>query len=482
MKQKIWKYLMICFLVLGTSTTFINAKEKYDHIDVRFAGKLTIDKKVDHISQSGYPKEIDVDVSDVHAIVNDKKVDTFYEKSGTGIEHEWRSDRLNLSTKDSVTIKCKISGKEQGVLYSVDFEKTYTEKELEKAIQNCPGKNGFDFDINAKDIEECFTSTVTFKSEVGGKINDNKKDIIYSGLINGEKFPSIPVVTEENDYEFIGWAQLINKEKIDKAFPKTVKEDTTWIAQFKKVFGSVSFIKTNENNMPLENAIYKLENENNTYVATSNEDGKLLFNNIKLGSYTLVETQAPEGYLLDPTIYNVEITKDKRDVVLKDVVDIAEKELLKIEKKVNVDSVQYKDSFIYTICIENTGNVTMDNIEVKDTIDPLLDVLEVNGKVSNDNEVNYTIASLKPLESYQINILVKANTEVKKDTLIKNVAFVDDVKTNESEVLLLAKKVVPPTKGVDTADTSSKTTSIITLVVSLLVIVVAMFIHKKNNK
>ena len=486
MKNKIMRSILVCMLFLSVFTIFtftISAESEriYDHIDVRFAGTLTIDKKVDGISQSGYPKTINVAISDVHAIVNEKKIDTFYEKSGTGIEHEWRADKLSLATSDSVTIKCKVTGSDNGEIYVVDFEKTYDEDGLKAAVLNCPGKSGFDFDINSKEIEEIFTSTVTFKTEVGGTINNDTKDIIYSGFINGESFPVIPMVEENEDYVFIGWAQLINNEKVENEFPKKVKGDSTWIAQFKEVKGSLNFNKTDEDKNPVEGAEYLLYNDVHSYSAISDEEGMVSFDKIKIGTYTLKETKASEGFLLNEEETTIIITKEMCNIEIENKINEKINEHFILDKKVNKDVISYQDELIYTIVIVNDGNVDLENLEVIDEIDDVLDVISINDKAYTDSFVSYIIPSLKVNESFTLEIKTKANTKVKKDTEIINIAFINKVESNEVKTTLKAEKesVKPP------VDTDDKTNVMLwgsVLVMSILVGGVVYLRYKERNE
>ncbi len=67
---------------------------------------------------------------------------------------------------------------------------------------------------------------------------------------------------------------------------------------------------------PLEGAKFRLQKKNadgsldetHIYEATSADDGSLSFTGLDAGTYVLVETEAPEGYSLDPTEHEVVIT------------------------------------------------------------------------------------------------------------------------------------------------------------------------------
>lgn len=69
------------------------------------------------------------------------------------------------------------------------------------------------------------------------------------------------------------------------------------------------FIKTDENGKQLEGATFTLSNPISTFEATSNNEGVVLFSGLKPGNYELRESEAPTGYKIDETIYNVSINR-----------------------------------------------------------------------------------------------------------------------------------------------------------------------------
>lgn len=76
----------------------------------------------------------------------------------------------------------------------------------------------------------------------------------------------------------------------------------------------ITIKKTNSNNKPLPGAMFRLTNDNDssdTYpIATTDEGGKIKFDNLKAGEYTLTETVAPNGYVALKETYKIKVTVD----------------------------------------------------------------------------------------------------------------------------------------------------------------------------
>ncbi|GAB3056239.1 SpaA isopeptide-forming pilin-related protein [Salinicoccus sesuvii] len=72
------------------------------------------------------------------------------------------------------------------------------------------------------------------------------------------------------------------------------------------------FTKINENDRPLAGAKFQLKNSEGsvTAMATSGNDGVVIFPQMSIGEYVLMETSAPEGYQPDGIKYKVTIERD----------------------------------------------------------------------------------------------------------------------------------------------------------------------------
>lgn len=162
---------------------------------------------------------------------------------------------------------------------------------------------------------------------------DVEPDEVYPELITGEDgkvvLENLPpgsytlkeieaplgYILDERDYNFT----IGNNGTITTEFPENGN-----LAYGKESNGNNQFTFTNKLS---SFSIIKVDSEDNTetlsgaeftltpinpegipIVMTTNENGKLVFDNLKSGDYTLIETKAPDGYLLSDTLYYVSIS------------------------------------------------------------------------------------------------------------------------------------------------------------------------------
>lgn len=90
------------------------------------------------------------------------------------------------------------------------------------------------------------------------------------------------------------------------------------------------FKYSNDDNIPLEGAVFKLSNSENTYESTTNKEGIAIFENLAFGEYTLTEIKSPNGYRL----------QDK-------------------EYKISVSTETIDDNFVYNLSIDNIKEIYM---------------------------------------------------------------------------------------------------------------------------
>ncbi|GIN94212.1 hypothetical protein J6TS1_00820 [Siminovitchia terrae] len=146
-------------------------------------------------------------------------------------------------------------------------------------------------------------------------IDENGNEIAQSEVFTGKVGDTY--TTKQKDiqgYEFV---------KVDEdgapATGKFKKDPQTVIYIYKKKLGSLTVIKVDEKGAPLAGAEFELRDKNGDSVGTAqttDETGKVIFENLDWGEYKLVETKAPEGYRLLRKPIDVKITANELNVEL----------------------------------------------------------------------------------------------------------------------------------------------------------------------
>jgi len=90
------------------------------------------------------------------------------------------------------------------------------------------------------------------------------------------------------------------------------KPETTIGENFKNYQGRVILNKTDDMGRPLEGAAFELSLDGETLSKwTTDEDGRIFIENLEPGSYSLIEVESPEGYILDQTSYDFVISDEE---------------------------------------------------------------------------------------------------------------------------------------------------------------------------
>jgi uncharacterized repeat protein (TIGR01451 family) len=149
-------------------------------------------------------------------------------------------------------------------------------------------------------------SDISFESPIDTSISDKNGDVKFKGIDYGEyviketKAPTGYTINEK-----ILKATINENGKVVTANPDSVSNT--------KIRGSIEFTKLGEDNEPLKGAEFKLYKssdknyEKEIATAKSDDAGKVVFENIEYGDYTIKETKAPEGYELTNKILKASI-------------------------------------------------------------------------------------------------------------------------------------------------------------------------------
>lgn len=136
---------------------------------------------------------------------------------------------------------------------------------------------------------------------------------ITGNTLTFKTLKDIPV-NEINKIVFkVDASQLKMGEEVKNTITTTLNGNSiqSGVAATKKYDGRIEIAKVDEKKQPLAGATFEIQDSKQivVYTGTTNEQGLLLSSALPLGSYTIIETKAPEGYVLDPTEKSVEITE-----------------------------------------------------------------------------------------------------------------------------------------------------------------------------
>ncbi|MCM3191381.1 SpaA isopeptide-forming pilin-related protein [Bacillus subtilis] len=94
----------------------------------------------------------------------------------------------------------------------------------------------------------------------------------------------------------------------------TVNADETTLVSFtnKKIRGEVQVFKTDEDNKPLQDVEFSVFNSQGVKLtsAVTDKNGKVSFENLVYGKYSVKETKAQEGFIADQSNHSIDIVKD----------------------------------------------------------------------------------------------------------------------------------------------------------------------------
>lgn len=173
---------------------------------------------------------------------------------------------------------------------------------------------------------------------------------------------------------------------------------------------SFEFEKVNTEGTALPGAHFTLTNNatNTQQVAISGADGKVLFENLAKGEYTLKETVSPSGYVVSKNNWTVKVTEDTTTGKLKATLYLGDKECLltngkkyqisnrkQTQEEIIQSSMDYSktakvidwDKRTYKIDINASSKVTSSETQIQKQTADLMLVLDVSGSMlGNDND------------------------------------------------------------------------------------------------
>lgn len=163
-------------------------------------------------------------------------------------------------------------------------------------------------DIYKETLNHSLNSSIQVKFKA-----DDLHDI-NSVSINGENIDLTTLNIDENGY----YIYAFNNDNVTENINQSIEVSTTLI----KGKAIITKVDKNDNTKFLSGAIYKIEkldnngNIDNTFTSiekTTEENGKVEFNDLSVGKYRITEIKAPDGYELNSIPVEIIITKDIRE-------------------------------------------------------------------------------------------------------------------------------------------------------------------------
>src|SRR5690625_1760973 len=133
------------------------------------------------------------------------------------------------------------------------------------------------------------------------------------------------------------------------------------VGVYMEIDTTVTLLKKGEDGETLEGAVFELQDEDGNTLQkdlTTDSDGKIVVEDLFYGSYQFVETAAPEGYDLDQTPLEIEITRaqEKVEVTFENPLSTGGVELLKVN-----DNGETLEGAVFELQDED-GNTLRENL------------------------------------------------------------------------------------------------------------------------
>ncbi|MBQ2392483.1 MAG: SpaH/EbpB family LPXTG-anchored major pilin, partial [Clostridia bacterium] len=216
------------------------------------------------------------------------------------------------------------------------------------------------------------------------------------------------------------------------------------------VYGDVTFTKyAADGETPLQGATFKLQKKSNGSYAdyktglVTNAEGQFTVKDLPAGDYQFIETDAPDGYILDSTPKQFSVPGDSSTYTYENGKYVYELDMmnsgdLTISKEADKDTAAIGDEVVWTITSSIPFDIdTYKKYEIIDELDAALEYVsaEVDGltsgthyKVTTDGQkvtVALTadgMAALKDKSSLVVKITTKVNADIDLYTGVDNTA------------------------------------------------------------
>ncbi|NOU79785.1 hypothetical protein GC101_12965, partial [Paenibacillus sp. LMG 31459] len=227
-------------------------------------------------------------------------------KAPYGYDLDARVRNVKITSKDQLVLTPIANIETIGSIKFVKVDATDGTKKLEGAV---------------------FKLTNSSKVVVGTKTTNASGEIVFDNLKVGVY--TLEETTAPAGYDLDGTPQNITIDSnVQKVLDPIKNQETLGSLKLVKVDGA-------DDTKKLAGAEFKLTNSSKIVVATktTNANGEIVFDDLKLGTYTLEETKAPAGYDLDGTVRNITISGKAQQVLapIKNVETLGSLKLIKVD-------------------------------------------------------------------------------------------------------------------------------------------------------
>ncbi|HDR8284426.1 TPA: LPXTG cell wall anchor domain-containing protein, partial [Bacillus cereus] len=232
-------------------------------------------------------------------------------------------------------------------------------------------------------------------------IVDMKGTVIHKNLVTNSKGKIEIDDLRPGDYQFIETKApkhyVLDETPIDFTIEKGQKKTISLTAKNSLQQGSIELLKVDDLNdqMKLSDAVFNLLDQNGKVIKTdlkTNNEGKIVVENLRPGTYQFVETTAPKHYDLDKKPIVVTVEKSQKDVATVTMKNSLTKGGVELTKVDDVDGTTLEGA-VFNI-VDMKGTVIRENLTTNS-----------QGKISVSNlrPGDYQFVETKAPKHYDLN-------------------------------------------------------------------------------
>ncbi|MDO4282847.1 MAG: SpaA isopeptide-forming pilin-related protein, partial [Clostridia bacterium] len=369
-------------------------------------------------------KVVDTIITDQNGKATSKKlaVGTYYYKEISG--------PANIII-DNTTYVFKLTETNQVVTKTVVNKLVKGHIEILKVDENNTPLEGVKFQI--LDSKKNVVDTITTGKDGKATSKDLTLGTYYYKEIEAPS--NVIMDTEEHAFSLTSSAKIVTKKVVNKLSE-----------------GSLKIIKVDENNKPLEGVKFNILDENKKIVdtITTNANGIAESKELKMGTYYYQEISAPEGIVIDNTMYKFVISENGQNII-KNMVNKYAKgklEIVKVDESntpisgVKFNILDSKKNVVDTIITGTDGKATSKDLtlgtyyykEIEAPTNVVMDTAEYEFKLTANNQIITKRVVNRKVAGNLVIIKVDENNKplegVKFEILDVNKKLVETIVTN----------------------------------------------------